>query len=628
VTAEAESDLATALGYEGGSPEVTVGAGRSPLPEAASVLLVRVVVDLHVGLPDMVELTFLDVALDALDVAGLRLGSQLQVRGAARADDVAKPLFEGEVTAIEGNYSDGEPLTVVRGYSVEHRLQRVRRTRTFVNGKDSDVARQLATDAGLAVGTVEATTQTHPQLMQDNQTDWQFLRERAEELGYELGVTEGKFYFRRAAGAGGGTPVAVTAGQNLLSFRPRVSSAGLVPEVEVRAWDPVNAQAKAVRKPISSAGVSLGVGDAASVARLFVKGAAPGAAGNADLGPAPSAQALVVFDRAVTIDANSTQAITGAAEALAEQAASGFAEAEGELIGDSRIQAGTTIKVDGVPKPFAGSWTVTRARHVFDNNQGEGYRTAFVVSGRQDRSLLALTGGSAAGNHRGPTRVLGVVGGIVTDLDDPLGLGRVKVALPWLSPSYESTWAPVTQLTAGKNTGALFLPEAGDQVLVAFEFGDLRRPYVLGSVVNKRTGAGGAIEPGGDAPGKAGVKAGRPATVIRRGFVSPGGNRLVFLDDGPPGGGRPTASQVVLATAQDKVGLVLDQVGGKLTLSCKPGSPPGTLTIECDGNVEIKAGASGTLTIDGGTSLTLKGKTVSIEGTGPVAVKGKPVQLN
>jgi hypothetical protein len=84
----------------------------------------------------------------------------------------------------------------------------------------------------------------------------------------------------------------------------------------------------------------------------------------------------------------------------------------------------------------------------------------------------------------------------------------------------------------------------------------------------------------------------------------------------------------VLATAQDKVGLVLDQVAGELRLQCKPGAPPGRLVIECDGDVEIKAGPSGSLTVDGGSSLTLKGTTVSIEGTGPVAVKGKPIQLN
>lgn len=625
----AEADLALVLGHVTMTPEITLGAAAQPLAVAAADLLISVVVDTHVGLPDTFELTFLDLGLDVLTQAGLALGTPVQVLGRVSGQTGTHPLVEGEVTGLGGVYGESGPRTIVRGATVDHRLQRVRRTRTFVNGKDSDVARRLAGDAGVAIGGIDATTQTHPQLAQDNQTDWEFLRERAEEIGYELGVDRGKLYFRKAAGSPAQPVTTLTAGENLLAFLPRVSTAGLVPEVEVRAWDPVEAKAVAVRKPVDSSGVSLGVGDAAAAARTFVRAGVPAAAGTADLGPAPSSQALVVHDRALTVDSGSTQALTDTATALASQIASGFAEAEGDLIGDARVVAGTKVTVAGVPQAFAGTWTVTRARHVFDQAGDPAYRTQVTVSGRQDRSLLALTsGGGAAGNHRGPTRVAGVAAGVVTSLDDPLGLARVKVALPWLSPDYETGWAPVTQLTAGKDTGAMFLPCPGDEVLVAFEFGDLRRPYVVGSVVNKRTGAGGLIEPGGNQPGKSAIKGGQPAGVIRRGFVTPGGNRLMFHDDGPPGGGRPTASRVVLGTAGDKLGLELDAVAGTLKLTCKPGSPPGTLTIECDGNVEIKAGPSGTLTVDGGSALTLKGKTVSIEGTGPVAVKGKPIQLN
>lgn len=124
------------------------------------------------------------------------------------------------------------------------------------------------------------------------------------------------------------------------------------------------------------------------------------------------------------------------------------------------------------------------------------------------------------------------------------------------------------------------------------------------------------------------MKAGLPAAVVRRGLVTPSGNRLVFHDEGPPTGGRPTASQVVLATAGDKVAVVLDQVSGSLTIRCAPGTPPGKLSIECDGDVEIKAGATGTLSVDGGAQLTLKGKVVQIEAETALSAKGKPIQLN
>ena len=621
------TDDQLALGTASMSPEIQVGAGAAPLAAAGVERLVRVVVDLHVGMPDVFELTFVDATHDVLDTCGLSLGAKVKVKGGVHDGTTVATLVEGEITVIEGRYGEGTAYTVVRGHSLDHRLQRVRRTRTFTSVTDADIAREVASGAGLTIGTIDTTSQRHAVLGQDNQTDWQLLRERAEELGFEVGIEDGTFYFRTArvvSGAG----VTATVNDNLLTFEPRVSSVGLVPEVEVRAWDPVNAKAQAARRPVAAPGVSIGAGDPATVARKFAGTSPPAAAGAGSLGPAPSTQAHVVFDRAVDIDGSSTSAIEAAAAALAQGVGSGFAEAEAELIGDARLVAGAVLDVVGVPSAFAGSWTVSRARHVFDHRRGNGYRTLVTVSGRQDRSLAALAGAGAAGNNRGPTRIAGVVGGVVTALDDPEGLARVKVALPWLSPEYESGWAPVVQLAAGRATGALFMPEVNDEVLVAFEFGDLRRPYVVGSLVNKRTGAGGLLEPGGSEPGRSAVKSGRPASVVRRGLVTPSGNRLVFHDDGPPSGGRPTASEVVLATAGDKIAVILDQVSGALTIKCAPGSPPGKLTIECDGTVEIKAGASGTLTVDGGSQLTLKGSVVQVEAQTALTLKGKPIQLN
>lgn len=604
--------------------QVTISG--QPLEHALHSHLFRLTVDLHIGMPDLFELQFRDPSRAILAQGRIAIGTLVAIEAGVANDRQPRPLIEGEVTSLEGTYGALNSTCIVRGTTLDHRLQRVRRTRTFVDAKDSDVARQLAQDADLEIGTIDATTQVHPQIAQDNQTDWQLLRERAEEIGYEVGVTEGKFFFRRGSSVRAGIEVEASAGDNLLRFSPRISAANLVGEVEARAWDPVNAKAIAVRKPVEAATVDVGAGDPAKAANLFAgKVAAPSSTGS-DLGPAPSSRAQVSYDRAVNVEANSTQALTDVAAAMAGRSASGFAEAEGELLGDARLVAGAVLAVSGVPTEFAGKWMVSRARHEFDNRAGGGYRTWFSVNGRQDRSLLALTSGG--GNNAGPTRIQGVVGAVVTSIEDPLGLARVKVALPWLSPDYETNWAPVAQLTAGKTTGAMFLPEPGDQVLVSFEFGDLRRPYVLGSVVNKRTGAGGMLQPGGSGPGKAAIKAGRPASVARRGFVSPAGNRLVFHDEGPPGGGKPTASQILMATADDKVAVTLDAVTGELTIKCAPGSPPGRLTIECDGNVEIKAGNSGTMTLDGGQMLTLKGKTVQIEGSGPVAIKGKPIQLN
>ena len=81
----------------------------------------------------------------------------------------------------------------------------------------------------------------------------------------------------------------------------------------------------------------------------------------------------------------------------------------------------------------------------------------------------------------------GVYVALVTDIKDPDGQGRVKVTLPW-SPDtggarYDA-WARLAVLMAGKNRGTWFVPDVGDEVLVAFEAGDPRRPYVIGALWN------------------------------------------------------------------------------------------------------------------------------------------------
>jgi uncharacterized protein involved in type VI secretion and phage assembly len=81
-------------------------------------------------------------------------------------------------------------------------------------------------------------------------------------------------------------------------------------------------------------------------------------------------------------------------------------------------------------------------------------------------------------------RMFGVVVGVVSNINDPDGLGRVKVKFPWLREEDESQWARIMSLMAGKDRGSVFRPEVDDEVLVLFEHGDMRFPYVIGAVWN------------------------------------------------------------------------------------------------------------------------------------------------
>ena len=105
----------------------------------------------------------------------------------------------------------------------------------------------------------------------------------------------------------------------------------------------------------------------------------------------------------------------------------------------------------------------------------------------------------------------GVVTAIVKSLKDPEGQGRIELQFPWLSDSVRSSWAPVAAPLAGKERGLFFMPEEGDEVLVAFEHGSFDHPYIIGFLWN-----------GVDTP---------PETDLKnRVIMTPGGHTLRFED--------------------------------------------------------------------------------------------------
>jgi hypothetical protein len=81
-------------------------------------------------------------------------------------------------------------------------------------------------------------------------------------------------------------------------------------------------------------------------------------------------------------------------------------------------------------------------------------------------------------------KISGVATGIVTSLEDPDGEGRIQVEFPWLDKEYRSSWAPIAFPMTGKSRGMYFMPEVGDEVLVAFEHGDMDHPYIVGFLWN------------------------------------------------------------------------------------------------------------------------------------------------
>ncbi len=160
----------------------------------------------HSHLPDLFSITFNDPELELLDKGPFDLTKTIEIK-ASDASDEKISLIKGEITALEPSFQEGMlAQLVVRGYDKSHRLFRETRSQAYLNKKDSDLASEIAQNAGLQAQ-VDATSTVYDHIFQHNQTDLEFLMDRAWRIGYECFVSDGKLHFRKPPIRLGGPPV-------------------------------------------------------------------------------------------------------------------------------------------------------------------------------------------------------------------------------------------------------------------------------------------------------------------------------------------------------------------------------------------------------------------------------------
>ncbi|TFV77681.1 type IV secretion protein Rhs [Blastococcus sp. CT_GayMR19] len=584
-----------------------VEVAGAALPADIEPLLTYAYVDDSLNLPDLFVLRFRDPDRLVLSKTGITIGAAVTVSVLTGDEQAPALLVAGEVTSLEVDFDTTGTFTVVRGYDHAHRLFRGRGTHAYTQVTASDVMTAVARRAKLQLGDVQPTTTVFDHVAQTGASDWEFLESLAREIGFEVAVREGKLDFRapKTASTAPGheradeNPLVLQLGADLLRFRAVVTAAEQVGEVQVRGWD------VAQKRPL--------VGTAAARTNT------------AELTGVDPAGLATTFGNRTYVSGDvpyGTQAeVDVAATALADQLAGAFAEFSGLARGNARLRADVAFTIGNVGAPFDGKYTITSSRHSYD--AATGYTTALTVSGRQDRSLLGLTSGGGRG---GPG---GVLVAQVSDTNDPQQQSRVKLTFPSLSDDYVSDWARTVQPGAGRDRGALVLPEVGDEVLVGLD--GAGRPYVLGGLYN-----------GVDIPAKGPVDVvdGGTGAVNRRSLVSRRGHRIDLLDED----GRTEG--LSLTTADDALRLVLDATGTAVTVHSD-----GTVTVEGAKGVVVDAKQSklelkgatvevtatrgvtvdsggGGVTVTAGTAVELTGTTAKLVGRTSAEVKGAIVRIN
>jgi phage protein D/phage baseplate assembly protein gpV len=414
-------------------------------------------VDDTLSLPDMFSIHLRDPDMKWVDSETFALGKTVAV-SASNAGKELK-LMSGEITAIEPRFTAGYgPTVVVRGYDRSHRLNRDRKTRSFMQMTDSDIAVKIAREAGLATN-VDATRQVHTHILQDNTTDWEFLTGQAYRIGYRVYVEDATLHFLEAPSSGSQKPV-VHWGVDLTQFNARMSTGLQVSEVVVQGWDP---------------GTQKQIRGSATVPRDVPL------IGEKRQGGQASKQAFGIPGRRIIVDRPvSNQAEADAlAQAVCDEIGQGFVEAECVCFGNPSVQAGTLLRIEGVGSRFSGTYRVTHALHRYDIS---GYNTHFKVGGHHSSTLSELL--TPAGSERRTVHSPAL--GVITNNDDPERLGRVKVKLPSLTDKHDSNWARLVTIGAGNERGVAWIPDVGDEALVVFEQGDINRPLVIGCLWNRK----------------------------------------------------------------------------------------------------------------------------------------------
>jgi phage protein D len=552
--------------------------------------LVDAWVDFGSGTPGAFQLTFRDKAGQVLDLAGIEIGTKVILSPVADGKGAQEPLLTGEVTGLEADYDGTGTFTVVRGYDLGHRLLRRRRVAGYTKMSASTIARDLVKDSGIPIGRIEPTSPNYDFITQDNVTDWDFLARLADENEKVMYVdSDGMFQFvsrERASLAppegtdGDKSQFVLQAGRDVLRCRAAVTSADQVPQVEARGWDvqakrAVSSKAKAITNSAIDIGAQPG-----EMARKF------GAGNLVETGTPYDDEAQV----------------KRAAKSLADDVTSAFAELEVTVHGNPKLRPDVPVLLEDVGKPFEGKYTVTGVRHTFEN--GRPYRTRVTVSGRQSRSLYGLASGGTTTAPRLPS----VANAEVTDVNDPLRLGRVRLKFPWLDANYVSDWTRTVQF-GGVSGGSIIPLDVKDEVLVAFDRGALDHPYVLGGLYNGKDRFRPDPVPLHD---KLSGKANRH-TLADREF-----NRLDLLSEQT--GLRRRG--VRLSTGNNRLVISLDRTKTEITVDSK-----GSVTIKGSTSVSVEAGTDLSMKAQGALKLSAGGA-MSIDAVGALTVNSGMMTLD
>lgn len=349
------------------APAFSIRIGGRDLVRDSFVGVSQVEVDLQLGAASRFSFTIVDSYNHKLRsfrtgrgselLPQLAFGSEVEVAlgyGDAKSTPVA---MRGLITEISTNFPDaGAPELTVSGYDHGFPLTIGKSSRSYERSKDSDAVANVASFHNLKTA-IEPTTERHPQIEQNQETDWEFLKKLAERNHYELYVDEQKTLHFAKPNNRATAVVRLVYGEGLLSFKPEANLAGQVSRVEVYGW---NSRTGEVIRGVATGGQESGLQGQSAGQLLdgFVRD--------------PDKQPTLRLRQPVFSQSEANQR----AQAALNERAQKFLTGEGECIGLPEIRPDRSVHLDRLGDPFSKAYYLQQATHKID---GSGYRTRFKV---------------------------------------------------------------------------------------------------------------------------------------------------------------------------------------------------------------------------------------------------------
>lgn len=490
-------------------------------------------------------------------------------------------VFAGVICSLTAHFpATSRPTLRIEARSKSILMEHPTRSRQLDESSDSDVANAVAADYALTVDAADGVTR--PAVVSDRISDWDFLKARAQELGWVTYVRADTLVLRPPASDDSEVELIYT--RSLIELHLTQDITRAIDSAVGVSWDTSYLEAVEAEQGATSADVK--VGSRAS------HDAAVGQAGwplRTQRSESPAEGASDAAD----------------ARAVGLQRWSALEHYYGTAVaaGNPAIRCDQWLTITGVGTRLSGPHYVSAARHRLSS---AGYLTE-VQLGLPPQLRPAV-------DRRVMSGALSVA--TVESLDDPESANRVKIRLPWREDNGDGVWARVAALDAGDGFGTVFIPQTGQEVLVGFVDGASQHPVVLGSLYNGKQAPPITVDPG--------------ANAIRA-IVTPGGHTLTLDDDTPTftltsGKG----NSVVLDDSASSIVLTHKDSGNALTVSAD-----GIEFNAAQGDIVLKA-AAGSIKLDAvkiegkasGPSKLESSATFDLSASGPLGLKGALVNIN